>query len=357
MRKRSSDRILIIKKGKYLKGVVKVFVFFIIAVISGVVSSKIVINDTLKNISSYKFKDNNYDIDEVFTKGITNVSHSLVTIGDSKDKLCINTNSEGNVTGVVMDKQGYIVTSISKIRNMKQIFVKFASLAKEPVEGVLVGADEKTDVALIKVNTDNLTPINISEDDIKEGNFVIAAGNSISNDFIGMATAGIVTSVNENIYDEINNNSYKVIQTNAVINDENIGGPLCNIDGELIGFNSYTLNSKNNNGELYYSLSAFGLKVIVDYIISFTDKLGISGELIDDKESGVQGLYIENVKPNGYAAEAGLLPTDIILSVDNNKIISLEDINEIINTKKSGESIQCEILRDGLKTSIEIFFD
>lgn len=357
MKKNSSERIRIRRKGKYLKSVLKVFVFIIIAVISGAVSSKIVISNILKDGLNYDSKESNYNINEDFTKGITDVSHSIVTISGSRDKLIVNTKAEGNVTGVVVDKQGYIVTSLSKIKNMKDIFVKLPSLAKDPVEGILIGADENTDVALIKVNSDGLIPVVINEEDIKEGNIVMAAGNSISNDYIGMVTVGIVTSVNGRIYDEASNNLYKVIQTSATINDENIGGPLCNVDGELVGFNSDSLNIDKDNSQLYYSLSAVGLKKIIDYIISFTDKLGISGELIDDKESGLRGLYIENITANGYAAKAGLLPTDIIMSVDNKKITSLEDINEIIKNKKSGESIQCEVLRDGVKTGMEISFN
>lgn len=295
-------------------------------------------------------------MDEILKKGVTEVSHSLVTISDSEDKLNVNTFVEGNTTGIIIDKQGYIVTSLSKIKNMKRIFIKFPSIGREPVEGCMIGADEITDVALIKVDSDGLIPINISNKDIKEGNFVIASGNAISNDFIGATTLGIITSTNTNIYDEANNNSYRVIQTNAVINDNNIGGPLCSLNGELIGFNSQTLNS-NKDEKLYYALSAEALKKAVEYIISFTDKLGISGELIDDIEHEVRGLYIENIIPDGYAAKAGLLPTDIILSIDNKTIMSLEDINNIVKDKKSGESINCMILRDGNQKSLEILFD
>lgn len=356
MERNDTDRIVIKNKNSKMKIVLKVIIFLGLSITCGVISSKIIIHKEIENITANITKENKYNIDEVFSKAITDVSHSLVTISDSKDKLMINTFVEGNTTGIVVDKKGYIVTSFSKIKNMKNIIIKLPAIGKEPVEGKMVGADEDTDVALIKVNSDGLIPVSMCGKEIKKGKFVIAAGNAISNDFIGTTTLGIVTATNYNRLNSINDDSCEIIQTNAVINDENIGGPLFNLEGEVIGFNSQSLNF-NKDEKLYYALSVDELKLVINYIISFTDKLGISGELIDDVQHKISGVYVENVSVDGYAAKAGLLPTDIILSIDNKTITSLEDINDIVKDKKSGESIKCVILRDGEKTNLEILFD
>lgn len=355
MNTNSSDRIMIKKKHKYLNIILGIVVFILIAIVSGVVFSKSIIESILKEDITYMNEKEKNSIDEVFSKGITKIYHSIVTISDSVENLAVNVKAEGNVTGIIVDYQGYIVTSFEKVKGMNEILVKLPSLAKEPVKAVLIGSDEEADVAIIKIDSDNLIPVVINEEDVKEGNLAIAVGNSCSNDFIGMVTVGVVSSVNPRLHEEINRDAYKVIQTSAVINDGNVAGALCNSEGELIGFNSYTLNKEG--GQLYYSLSAEDLKKIINDIIRFTDKLGISGQLIDDKDSGIRGLYIQNVTQDGNAAKAGLLPTDIILSIDEEKISSLQEIDNVIKSKKKGEDAWCEILRDGTKTRMRILFE
>lgn len=350
-----SDRIMIKKKSKYLKIILGIMVFILVAVVSGVILSKSIIKSIVKENSACMYDKESNSIDEVFSKGITKVSHSIVTISDSSDKLAVNVKAEGNVTGIIVDCQGYIVTSFFKIKGMKEIFVKLPSIAKEPVKAVLIGADEEADVAIIKISSDGLVPVVIDEKGVKEGNLAIAVGNSCSNDFIGMVTVGVVSSINVKLHEGKSGDIYKVIQTSAVINDENFAGALCNSEGELIGFNSCVLNKEGS--QLYYSLSAEDLKRIINDIIRFTDKLGVSGQLIDDKDSGIRGLYIQNVATDGNAAKAGLLPTDIILSVDDEEISSLEEINNIIKNKKKGDDAWCEVLRDGTKTRMRILFE
>lgn len=350
MGKSGADRIIIKKRGRYHKGVFKVLFSLMLTVSIAVITSNIVINNALRDKSE---ESSCNDIDEVFSKGITKISHSLVTISESSEKLGVNTVEEGNVTGLVINKKGYIVTSLSEVKNMKKIFVKLPALAKEPIEGKILGVDKNTNIALIKVNSEGLVPAVINEEPVSEGKIVIAAGNSISNDFIGMVTVGAVTSSNIQNYNEENNNLYELIQTSAIVNDDNIGGPLCNINGEVIGFNSFIYNKEN----LYNSLSVKQLKKVVEYIISFTDKFGINVDVIDDRENGVRGLYIEDVIPGGYASKAGMLPTDIILKLNDISIESLEDINDIIENRQEGEIIKCEILRDGVKSIVEIPYD
>jgi len=357
---KNNDRILIKKKHKIFNHeiLLKMGIYVAIAIISALLASKITMNNVIKNMESSmdnKNLEQNEEVQKKYYEGITNASNSLVTIADNKDKLEKNTFEQGNTTGIVFDKKGYILTNYTKIKNMEKIYIKLPAVAKKPIEGKIIGVEESTDIAIIKVESEGLTPIKIYEDDeIKEGYRVIAAGNAVSDDFIGMVTDGIITSFNETITVKHEMGVYKVIQTNAIINNQNIGGALCNLKGELVGFNSNTLGEKDDTS-LYYTLEAKGVKRICEYLISLTDILGINGgNVINDKKTGVQGVYIENIKPEGSAAKAGMLPTDIIIGIDDLVIKTPEEIYYAIKNKKSGDAIICDFLRDGNRTRLEI---
>lgn len=360
MKKGGNGRILIKKKHKIfnLDMLLKIGVYLIIAIFSAFVTSKVTINNAIKNSESLSLKSNleySEELQKSYYEGITNVSHSLVTLADNEEKLVENTFQEGNTTGIVFDKKGYILTSYTQVKDMHQIYVKLPAVAKKPIEGKIIGVEERTDIAIVKVESDDVTPIKISEDDeLKEGYRVLAAGNVVSDDFIGMVTDGIITSFNETITLEHDMGVYKLIQTNAIINSQNVGGALCNLKGELIGFNSNTLG-KAENTSLYYMLEAKGVRSICEYLISLTDILGINGgNIINDKKTGVQGVYIENIKPEGSAAKAGMLPTDIIIGIDGKVIKTPDEIYYAIKNKKSGDTIICDFLRDGIRTRLEI---
>ena len=116
----------------------------------------------------------------------------------------------------------------------------------------------------------------------------------------------------------------------------------------------YTLNNKDS--KLNYVLRVTSAKEIVSNLLGITDKLGIIGSTINDEKANVTGVYIENVRPNRDAAKAGILPTDIILSINDNKINTQEDIYNAIKDKKSGDTIICDLLRDGNKTTMNVQF-
>ena len=303
MKNTDDNRILIKKKHKSFSPstLLKVGVFVTIIIISALIASKIAINNTIKYIEKSAINsklEQNEDLQTKYYESISNVTNSLVTIADNQEKLEGNTFEEGNTTGVVFDKKGYILTSYTSIKNMEKIYIKLPAVAKKPIEGKIIGVEELTDIAIIKVESDEVTPIKISEDDeIKEGYRVLAVGNVISDDYIGIVTDGVVTSVNETVTLKHDMGVYKLIQTNAIINSQNIGGALCNLRGELVGFNSNILGKKDDKS-LYYTLEAKGVKSICEYLISLTDLLGINGgNVINDKKTGVQGVYIENIKP------------------------------------------------------------
>ncbi|MGL4109629.1 S1C family serine protease [Clostridium sp. LP20] len=359
-------KISIKNKKRYFKAqsFIRLGFFLVIAIISGAISGKYVVEKIVKQaeinglISGRSAKGED-SLQKEFSSGINKAALSLVTISDNEDNLSSDNNAESNITGVVIDKKGYIITNFSKIKDFQGIYVKLPSIASKPIKGTFISADEATDMAVIKIEANGLVPITIAnEESFREGDFVVAIGNAVSDDFIGVAMPGMITSTNNKITDSNNRGSYRVIQTSAIINSDNTGGALCNINGELIGFSSTKLTEKFNREGSFYALGVRGVKSISAYLISLTDILGINGgSIINDSKTGAKGVYIDNVNSEGYAAKAGLKPTDIIIGIDGGVIETPEDIYYAIKDKKNGDTIECDILRDGEETKMNITLD
>lgn len=363
--KKYNSQIQFRKKNKYLRfgNIVRFISFILVAAISGAISSRIILK---KALSERNFKQElvqvldskSNSLQKEFSESIEKVSYSLVSISDDYSKLSHNTYKEGNISGIVVRKEGYIITSYSKIKNYKKIFVNVTAPGIKATEGELVGYDEGVDIALIKIDYDNLIPIGIAdENSYKEGDFVISIGNAVSDSYVGISLPGVITSTNE-IFVDANGNSHKMIQTNTVINDFNNGGPICNLNGELIAINSKVINEKFDSYMLNYSISGDKISSLVDEIIEETDILGVNrGVSLNDSQKNVEGVYVSVVKAGGVADKAGICPTDIILDMNGVKVDTPEDIYSVIKDKTSGDIINTTILHDGVKKEIEIIIE
>ena len=357
------SKISIRNKKRYFKvdKFAKFSLFLIIAIVSGSLAGKYtsekMFSENFMEEDTLESNKNDYVTD--LADSVNKVASSLVTISNQDGCLTNNSDSLDNITGVVIDKRGYIITNYSKIKDYNNIFVKLPSVASTPMKARYVGAEKSIDIAMIKIDCDMIEPIKVHEDDdFREGDIVLAVGNSICDDYIGIVTPGIVTSMNDSITDEESDRVSIMIQTNAIINKDNTGGVLINDKGEVIGFNSLYLSNKFDKKGLYYSVGARAIKDIIDDLIGLTDILGIDGgSILDTEGTGISGVYINEIKQNGYAAESGMKPSDIIISMDNQKIKTLEDIFCYLKDKKSGDTINCGILRDGKVINIDISID
>ena len=356
-------KISIKNKKRYFKldKFIKFSLFLIIAIVSGSLAGKY----TSEKMCSENFieedtlESNKNDYATDLADSVNKVASSLVTISNQEGCLTSNNDSIDNITGVVIDKRGYIITNYSKIKDYNNIFVKLPSVASTPMKARYIGSEKSIDIAMIKIDCDMIEPIKVDEDDnFREGDIVLAVGNSICDDYIGIVTPGIVTSMNDSIIDEKSDRVSMMIQTNAILNSDNTGGVLINDKGEVIGFNSLYLSDKFDKKGLYYSVGAKAIKDIINDLIGLTDILGIEGgSILDTELSGMSGVYINEIKPDGYAAKGGMKPSDIIISMDEEKIKTLEDIFCYLKDKKSGDTINCGILRDGKVINIDISID
>jgi serine protease Do len=258
-------------------------------------------------------------------------------------------------SGVIVSADGYIVTNNHVVEDVDELTVQL--MDKRQFTAKLIGVDPLTDLALIKIEGANLSPIKIGKSsDLALGQQVLAIGNPLQ---IGLTvTTGIVSALNRNI--GIIEDSYAVesfIQTDAVINRGNSGGALVNLKGELIGINSAIFS-----GTQYYTGYGFAVPTtIVKPVIDALRKegrvrrgyIGISLSQVDYKIAkangwGIpKGVYVSQVLENMPAATAGIKQDDIILEVDNVPVNEPNELQVQVSTKNYDANVQLKLFRNG----------
>lgn len=260
----------------------------------------------------------------------------------------------GSGSGVIISADGYIVTNNHVIKGARRLEVTLNN--KESYEAEVVGADESTDIALLKINALDLPYLAFGDSDhLSVGEWVLAVGNPFN--LTSTVTAGIVSAKARDI-NIMNNNKVieSFIQTDAAVNPGNSGGALVNTRGNLIGIN--TAISSQTGSYIGYSFavpSNIAKKVIED-ILEFGNVqrayLGINYEELNSEkasEFGVgrtEGVLITRVLEQGAAKEAGLMVNDIIIKMDNVKIANFSDLQGFLGSKRPGDKVNITVLRD-----------
>lgn len=291
-----------------------------------------------------------------YIKVTREVSPSLVTISDSEEKLTSDSYFRENITGIIIDSSGVILTNYLAVKDFQNIFVKLSSVATNPIEARILIENEDMNIAIIKIDSEvELQPIKIANTNtIKEGQGIVVLGNAIGDEYVGSVIPGIITSKNEKI--EIGENkSHSLLQVNAPINSKNTGGAICNAYGELVGIADWYITEKRNEDGLYYGLQMEELQEMINSTNSLKELLGINeGGIIIDNDRDVKGFYVQQLDKEGSAYRAGIKPTDIIMNIDGYEVVNVEDIINILQEKKKDNIFKCEILRDGKLKEIEI---
>lgn len=281
------------------------------------------------------------------------VRKSLVTIGENKEDVQSNKYIEGNSTGVIVDKSGKILVNYSKIKGLKEIYVKLPFVGIEPIRAEVRVVNKDMDIAIIKVDyKDELTPIKFSSEDYKiEGKAIALISNSRFSEYVDSIIPGVITSTNRYIIQ--NNKKYNLIESNIPINKLNLGGVIVNLKGELIAIPSEDISKRFNAEGAYYSIDMTSLGEIADYISRVKEILGIlEGGFIDQSiEEHKIGFYIAKLENNSSLSGNSLKNMDILLEVEGVKI---SNSYEVLKNKKSGDTIKCKIVRDGEIKEIEI---
>lgn len=268
----------------------------------------------------------------------------------------------GEGSGVIINaNKGYVVTNNHVIDKADKITVKLED--GREFKAKLVGADPQSDVALLQLeNPKNLTEIKIADSDkLRVGDFTVAIGNPFG---LGQTvTSGIVSALGRSTGNsDAGYESY--IQTDAAVNRGNSGGPLINLQGELIGINTAIISPSGGNAGIAFAIPSNMANNLVQQIIEFGEVkrglLGIKGgELNADlaKEFNVdaqQGAFISEVMANSAAAKAGLKAGDVIIAMNGQKIRSFAELRAKVATTGAGKEIELTYLRDNKEEKAKV---
>ncbi len=253
-------------------------------------------------------------------------------------------------SGVIISSDGYIVTNNHVVNNSDELKVTLND--KREFQARVIGTDPMTDLALIKIQAKDLSPLVIgNSDEVKVGEWVLAVGNPL--DLTSTVTAGIISAKARNI-GGTGIESY--IQTDAAINQGNSGGALVNVKGELVGINAAIYSQTGAYTGYGFAIpTSIMQKVIADlkeYGTVQRALLGIKGgdnsaDLAKEKNlSTINGVYVSEVEDNGAAADAGIKAGDIITEVNGTKIGSMAQLQEMITRMAPGTKITIKYIHE-----------
>lgn len=265
-------------------------------------------------------------------------------------------------SGVIISSDGYIVTNNHVIDKSDKIKVTLND--KRSFDAKLIGTDPSTDLALLKIEEENLPTINIgNSDELHVGEWVLAVGNPFN--LTSTVTAGIVSAKARNI--NILSADMKIesfIQTDAAINPGNSGGALVNTKGELVGINTAIASQTGS-----YSGYAFAIPVsIMSKVVSDLKQYGtvqrallgvmindITAEFAKEKElSTLEGAYVAGINENSAAKEAGIEVGDIITEVNGTAVKSVSELQEQISRFSPGNNVEITLIRDKKAKTVNV---
>ena len=266
-------------------------------------------------------------------------------------------------TGVIITEDGYIVTNAHVVENAVSVSVQLTD--DRVFSASLVGADEISDLAVLHITADDLIPAQLGDSNaLRVGDTVAAIGDPLGVEFRGTFTDGIVSAINRDM--TVDGRVMTLIQTNAALNSGNSGGPLINCYGQVVGINTMKIGAFTDSAGvegLGFAIPSATVKTIVEQIISQgyvsgRPTLGIEGEALSSFYQRYYrlpaGLYITHVEPGSYAAHSGIEPGDLLLQVDNSRIITMEDLNAVLFNHQVGDTVNVIIYRAGQQASVQL---
>lgn len=260
-------------------------------------------------------------------------------------------------SGFIISNDGYVITNnhvVSEADNIKVILSD-----EREFDAKLIGTDERTDIALLKIDAKNLPQLSLAKNEkLKVGQWVVAIGSPFGLDY--SASAGIVSAIGRNIPSE--HNYVQFIQTDVAINPGNSGGPLFNMDGEVVGINSQIYSPSGGSVGLSFAIPS---SVASDVVSQLKDKgrvergwLGVViGSVDKDLASAygldkAQGAIVSEVAPKGPADKAGVKVGDLIVKFNNQDVHSQADLPRIVGQLAPGTKVNFEVIRKGKRETL-----
>ena len=293
-----------------------------------------------------------------------NVTSMFSMFGNTQSSTATATGS-----GIIISEDGYILTNNHVVSSSEsESYYQVSEATKVTVtlfddeteyEAKIVGTDEETDLAVIKIEKTGLTKAEFADSDsIKVGEFAMAVGSPLG--LQSSVTCGIVSAVNREVTDT-DGKTYTLIQTDAAINAGNSGGALVNSEGKVIGVNTLKLTGQDVEG-MGFAIPINSTTDISSQLIEFSKVrrpyIGITGMDLDaetaKKNNLVEGIYVKDVETFSAGEKAGIKIGDVIVKADGKDIKTMDELNEIKNGHSIGDEMKVTVNRDGQEKELTI---
>ncbi len=257
----------------------------------------------------------------------------------------------GSGSGVLISEDGYVVTNNHVIEGASEIFV--ITNTGDEYKATLVGADSRTDLAVLKIEGTFPYATLGNSSDLEVGELAVAIGNPLGQEFAGTVTDGIISALNRSV--TVDNKQLTLLQTNAAINPGNSGGPLVNQYGEVIGINTAKISSNQLEG-LGFAIPIDEAKPVIDDLLQSgyvrgRPVIGIGGRNVTKQMADAYnmkvGIYVVSMSPVSPAYMAGVQIGDIIVEVNGQAVETVDQLNEIKNKHTVGDKLELKIYRNG----------
>jgi S1-C subfamily serine protease len=258
-------------------------------------------------------------------------------------------------SGFVIDDEGHVVTNDHVVEGANQFRVRFGEDG-EPLAAELLGTDPSSDLAVLKVNPDDveggLRPLELgSSGELRPGEAAIAIGSPFGLE--GTVTSGIVSALGRTIQAPNGFSISNAIQTDAAINPGNSGGPLLDAEGRVIGVNSQIASDSGTNSGVGFAVPVDELKRVVPVLIRGEEVrrayLGISSSLAPDG-----GAVVGEVVGGGPAADAGVRDGDRIVEIDGRPVREPDDVSAVVNSHRAGDEVRLTVERGGERRTLTV---
>lgn len=378
-----NDKIFIKEKTKNIN----LFASIVIGLVTGIVTSAattyLYINKVEQKTESSVDSNKSETVTNNGTKyEITQVENPVVAIADVAGKSVVGvtvrsvsntvfggtSTSDSEGSGIIYTADGYIVTNYHVIENaisnqsISKVYVTLPN-SDEEIEASIIGVDSVTDIAVIKIQKEGLSAATFDDsNNLKVGELVVAIGNPLGRELAGSITVGYVSALNRTLTS--NGRTYKLLQTDAAINPGNSGGALVSSSGKVIGINTVKIGATDVEG-IGFTIPSNIAKPIVDELIKngkiVRPYIGISGISLDDNMAKrynlVKGVYVAKIESSSAAYNSGIKVGDVIVKIDDKEITTIEELNEIKNSKNVGDTVKITVYRDGKNIEINVKLD
>lgn len=273
------------------------------------------------------------------------------------------TGSASSGTGVVLRADGYLVTNCHVVENADTISAQFSD--GTILEATLVGSDAMTDLAVLHVQADGLIPAEFGDSaGLRVGDTAVAIGDPLGTQLRGTMTEGIISGINRDI--SVGGRTMTLIQTSAALNQGNSGGPLINCYGQVVGINTMKIGDYMSTAGvegLGFAIPSTTVKEVVDQLasqgyVSGRPSLGLEVEAISRFYQSYYGLptgaYITEVRSGSDAESKGLVPGDILLSLNGAAILDQDDLTEALYSCQVGDILEAVVVRGSKRYTLEL---